>query len=432
MKFSVHGLVAFGQLLLIRGTGMISLFLVNVIIARSFGPATQGLFQIGLSWVIVAATFFRLGQDQLLLRLAAECKSQDDIAQIDRKMNAGLVLALFSLAIGTCVAVLLIQFNLQKAEGENSVEFLSIMVLAILPTGILMIVTETMRGWQSINKAMTWQGSVPQTLVMAFLLVAVFATPILSSLWIAAIYVAVFSGAALCAWQVWRSMIRCAPTFPGWSDILLALTQGRYFWSYSILTAIVAWVDVILLGSVDTPETVGHYAAVIRTGAVLGTFVQIVSSGAVAKLALLYAKGDYDGFANLFRNFFKFFAIGAMPLTIFLFAFSEEIMSIWGNGFVYEKQLVLVYGGFQILNFAVCLTGFTVVVLGLERQLAFIQLASLVFKVLFIMVLHRLFGLSGVVWAAGISLLFVNLLTFIAFIRRMQQLGIRHRRLFFV
>ena len=429
MKFSFREIAGIMQLLLIRGTGMVSLFLVNIVIARNFGAATQGLYQIGLGWVIVMSTIFRLGQDQLMLRTAAECKAQNDFDMINRKLNASLVLGLAALVVGTAVALLLIRFNVLKVESGEGREFLSLMVFAILPTGVLMIVTETIRGWQNAMRAMVWQGSVPQTLVMLLLLLAVLITPQITSLFIAGIYVAVFAGSALCAWLTWRHICVCTFDLPRLSDVSVMIDKGWHFWIYSVLNSIISWIDILILGWVATPETVGHYFAVVRTGAVLGHIVQITSAGAVARLALYYAQMEYANFANLFRLYFRFFGICALPLAAILLMFPDKIMSVWGSHYESDTQLFLVYGGFQILNFIFSITGLTVVVMGLEQKLVFNQMGILAFKIFAIAMSYHFFGLPGVVWASGVSLFLTNLFVMQLFFGKLLDKGIGWRKL---
>jgi O-antigen/teichoic acid export membrane protein len=433
MAFSLREAINIFQLLLIRGTGMLSLFLVNVIVARNFGPATQGLFQIGLGWVIVIATVSRFGQDQLMLRTAAEGKARNDIVQVNRHLSASLVLAVVALAVGTATALLFIQLGGFKIDGKNGALFLSIMVLAILPTGVLMIVTEAMRGWQKVSIAIAWQGGVPQTLVMLILLLTVLVNrpnSLLNPIWTAVIYTTAFFAACLCACFAWIRIAKIAFGKPSISEISQKLKEGSHFWFYAILTSMIAWVDILLLGLLDSAEAVGHYSTIVRTGAVLGTIVQILSAGAIARLALFYAQADYKNFTSLFRSYFQFFAICAVPLTVIILIYPSQIMSIWGHNFASDDQLFLIYGSFQIINFATCLAGFTVVVIGLERKLVRMQVAMLIFKFGAIVALHNFMGLEGVVWAIGASLLLTNLLTYRVFVKAMSDLDVSSRSLF--
>jgi O-antigen/teichoic acid export membrane protein len=434
MKFSSGEFIKILQLLLIRGTGMLSLFLVNVIIARNFGPATQGLFQIGLGWVIVVSTMSRFGQDQLMLRTAAEGKARNDVSYVHRQLTASLALAASALILGTLIAVSLIYFGVFKTEGKDAVQFLDIMVLAIVPTGLLMIVTETMRGWQKITLAIAWQGSVPQTLLLMLLLLVVFGPQLLiqkDPIWISIVYSAVYIAAAICAFFVWLHIAKQRPTKPWLSDSLELLKKGSHFWLYAILTSIIAWIDILLLGYLETTETVGHYSAIVRTGAVLGTVVQIVSAGATARLALLYARADYGKFADLFRSYFQLFATCAIPLTLLLFTFPSQIMSIWGNNFVSVVKLFLIYGSFQIINFTMSITGLIVIAIGLEKKLAWLQIGNLAFKSLSIIVGQHLGGLEGVIWAVGISLTASNVITWIVFVSHLNEKKIRLLRLIY-
>jgi O-antigen/teichoic acid export membrane protein len=416
------------QLLAIRGGGMLALFLVNVIIARTQGAVAQGLFQIGLAWVMVAATVARFGQDPLMLRTAAEFRAIDDLPSAHRSLNASLGLVTLSLVVATCSAMLLMTFGPLKAQNEESLYFLFVMATAIPPMGILMVITETQRGWLQINLAMAWQSSIPQCLL--FLMVAGgVLLGLKSHIWVAFAYVAAFALAAVFAFRSWLNTSQQPIVWPPIKDMKSVFYGGSNFWVFAVLTAIIAWLDVILLGYVADAETVGRYTAVVRTGAVLGTLVQIISAGAVARLAVLYAKGDFAGFAKYFRTYFQLFFAAAIPLAVSLYLFPTEIMSIWGAAYANSETLILVYGGFQVLNFFLCLTGFCVAVIGLEKQLVTVQFISLAFKVILIFAGFRIAGLQGALWGAGLSLFIFNILSSVIFFQRLKQNGLSFRSL---
>lgn len=423
MRFARQELSDILQLLFIRGAGMLSLFLVNVIVARNFGPATQGIFQIGLAWVIVTSTVSRFGQDQLMFRTAAEGKAQNDASFANQKLSASLILSIISLVAGMAMAVLLIYFSASQAEEKDSFPFLGIMVIAILPVGILMIVTETMRGWQKINLAIAWQGSVPQTLLLLLILLAIFAGS-KNQLWIPTIYTLVFASAAFCACWAWARIAKQPPQRPILQDIKQVFNKGLNFWLYAVLAVSTVWLDILLLGYLESPEIVGIYSAVLRTGALLGTFVQVVSAGAVARLALLYAKGEYREFASLTRTYFWLFMLAALPFTVAIFVFPEKIMSVWGPEFTGASKLLMIYGGFQIYQFVIAIAGLLVLVMGLEQQLVRIHGFNLILKAAMILLGNSLAGLTGVVWAVGISLFISNNLMLWYFLKQLKSHGI--------
>jgi O-antigen/teichoic acid export membrane protein len=421
MTFSLREAANIIQLLLIRGTGMLSLFLVNVLIARNFGPATQGLFQIGLGWVIVISTIGRFGQDQLMLRTAAECKAEGNVDKVQRHLVASLVLSTGALVGATILAIGLLQSGLVQQVKSQSSAFISVMALAILPTGILMIITETLRGWQKINLAITWQGSIPQTILLVVLAFLVFLNQGLNQISVAATYPIVFALAACFAMQSWLSISELKLSRPFRLELRTVFLGGVHFWVYAILTALTAWIDMLILGLLDTPETVGRYAAIVRTGAVLGTAVQIISTGAVARLALLYADEKYIEFVKLFRTYFLFFAMGALLLAPVLILYPMKIMSMWGATSSSDYRLFMVYGAFQIVNFAFCLFGFVAIVMGLELEMATIQFGLFVFKIVSISLGDIFYGIEGAILASGLSLLFTNVLFVWAFLRLLAE-----------
>ena len=416
------------QLLAIRGSGILALFLVNVAIARNFGPVILGLFQIGLALVIVGATVGRWGQDQLMLRTAAEAKATEDINYAHVQLKASLALACIFLTLGTTVALALVQAGLIKTQGSQSEAFFLIMMLAILPAGILMIVTEALRGWQKVNLSIAWQGSIPQSIFLV-LVGAITLTVSKNPLWIPVAYVFAYVIAAVFAYFSWVKISRQGTRAPSHTSLIRTFKHGQYFWLYAVLTSVIAWVDVFILSYLGNAEIVGNYSAVVRTGAILGTIVQIASAGAVGRLAVLYAQSDYAQFLRVFRFYFKLFLIGSIPLLLALLAFSDQLMTIWGLEYRDAGTQLMIYGGFQTVNFALCLAGFCAPVIGLERQLIIVQVIALIAKIVLIYVGYESAGIEGALFAAGTSLFIFNLLTVQILLAKLRQNGINGKQL---
>jgi O-antigen/teichoic acid export membrane protein len=423
LKIPHKDIFAVLQLLVLRGCGLLSLFLVNVIVARHYDSATLGLFQIGLAWAMIMATVARLGQDQLMLRMAAEARPNNGLIEFHNTLSASMWLAFVTLLVGTCTAILLINWGPLRIEDSASAWFMCLMAISILPTGLLMIVTEALRGWQRINLSIVWQGSFPQT--MTVVLVAAVALLINGNRnWIPVSYGVSFLSAALCAVTAWLFMSGLPLLWPKRHTMTIVFKAGLNFWIYAILTSVVSWIDVITLNALSDSQTVGEYSAIVRTGALLGTMVQVASAGVIAKMAMLYAKANYVEFADTFRRYFQLFAAAAIPLALLIVFFPTEIMSIWGKGHANDQNLFLIYAGFQVLNFMLCLTGFSVAVMRLEKQLVLIQLVALILKLVLIIIGYKLGGLAGVLWAAGLSLLAFNLLTGLIFTKNLQHHGV--------
>jgi O-antigen/teichoic acid export membrane protein len=425
MAFSLREAINIFQLLLIRGTGMLSFFLVNVLIARNFGPATQGIFQIGLGWVIVAATIGRFGQDQLMLRTAAECKAKNDICKVQRNLVASLALSIGALVLITVLTIVFIHWGSINGKSTDGTIFLSIMILAILPTGTLVIITETLRGWQKINLSIAWQGSLPQTALLVALAVIVFTIQNVNQTWVAFLYAMIFLLATVFAMKSWLKISGLKVSMPIRSELIQVSRSGFHFWLYGVLIYLVAWVDILILGYLDGPETVGRYAAVVRTGAILSAIAQICSTGSVARLAMLYAKGDFFAFTLIARSYFLVFAAASLPIAIILWIFPKEIMHIWGPQFVQSAPLLVIYGLFQLYQFVIGMSGSLVAVIGLEKKIAAIQAFNLVLKFGMIYIGHSLAGITGVVWASALSLFISNNVLLYVFFVKMREHGVQ-------
>ncbi|MBG1233233.1 lipopolysaccharide biosynthesis protein [Aestuariivirga litoralis] len=407
------------RLLVIRAGGLLFLFLANVIISRSFGVDVLGQFQYCLALVMILSTVGRLGQDQFLLRAAAQAKAQGDANSITVKLASSLTALALPLAAATLALIAWLLVMQPAAPGRVAMQI--VMALTILPLGILMVTSETMRGAQRVEASMFLQSFLPQALFLAALYALVQWGGVRSA-WIGAAYAASFAASVLATFAFWPTLAHAKSggvfraTQQAWAD-------GRHFWLAACLNAGTAWIDILVLGLIAGATDVGIYAAIIRTGALIGTFIMLVANPAVPKLAMLYAQKDMKRFISTFITYQALFAASAIPIAALFLIWPQNVLKIWGGEVTSASTAFMIYAAFQILQLFLALPGQLIAVMGLERELSRINGVAFVLKGLLLVAGYSLAGLEGAALGAGLSLLIGNLLCAGSFIRQLLRDG---------
>lgn len=396
--------IGLARLFAFRGMGVLATFLTSVVIVREFGVEANGLFQVGVGYVMIGGAVGRVGQDQLNLRRMAGFKVTDDRTAAWAALRASMAVSL-PFAFLSAAGLALWSF---ATETGNDANYLAAFGWSVLPFTLLWIFTEALRGWQFVGSSVFWQGSfVPVVFLAAF---AAFGAVLpLSAGMLPFLYAACVLLALLGAAASWRSAsgpndgsAHMSLTSLQWHEWTTTVKAGSAFWALAILANVAAWIDLLLLYAIADASTVGVFHAIVRTGGLVAVAINIAVSGMIAKLALLHAAGDRVAFAKLLR--FGWFAITicAAATCVAFAALAQPILHIWGPELMpYRAELsvyLLVQFGQAILILAPLIAG----IIRLEKQLVLVQIANVPLKTITVFIGYGTAGLMGVIAAIGI------------------------------
>lgn len=431
LRSLIREVLSLARLFAFRGAGVLATFLTSVLIVRKMGAETNGLFQVGVGYVIIAGAVGRVGQDQLNFRRMAGYRAMHDRAAASDALRASLAVSLpFALlsAVGLAVCSIV-------SGPDDGARYLAAFGWSVLPFAWLWIFTEALRGWQLVGASVFWQGSfVPMAFLTAFAMLNLIGatTPgMLPFLYAACVIVALLGAAAS-----WRSAIRheAEPAqgvrgLPAESDRATTFRAGKAFWALAILANVAAWIDLLLLYAIADASSVGVFHAIVRTGGLIAVAINIAASGMMAKLALLHASADTDEFARLLRFYWLAITIGAAVACLAFAASTEPVLRLWGPELMpYKFELaayLLVQFGQALFILAPLIAG----VIGLEKQLVLLQIVNVPLKAGTVYIGYAVGGLIGVIAAIGFCTLVTMVWTSVLVVGRLQTFGVSWKRL---
>ncbi|NTV24663.1 MAG: polysaccharide biosynthesis protein [Chlorobiaceae bacterium] len=382
--------------------GQIVRFGYNLAAARLLGAEALGIYALVVAVMQVAETVAALGLDAALLRFA----NQQDGEVRQRAVASALKTGSFS---ALAVSVLLVLLSGQIATVLHGGELLRL-VLCSAAAAIPVTVTTLLAG----HAAQAFRRLAPK----------VVATQMVAPLALLALMVTgrLLSGVemALVLPYVPAALLAFVTVLPGFRsttgvrlrDVAAAridssmLSVALPLLVISLFGMFSHWIDIMMLGFLTDPRTVGLYQPAARTAGLLRSVFLAFSGIAAPMIASSHARGDVAGIRRLYD------LVSRWVLTIVLFPallivlFPREVLSVFGEGFPESSTALLLLSLSALLQAWFGLGSTVLAMAGGERLSLLNQAAALCLQIMLHLLLIPRFGLDG----AAVSTLAVTIL----------------------
>jgi O-antigen/teichoic acid export membrane protein len=387
---------------IIKATGAGLSFGFNVAVARLLGTEGTGLYFMALAVTTIGSVIGRVGLDNTLLRFIATKATYNDWAGVRGVFTLSIR---FSTAASLAVTLSVFFSAPWLADkffnNSNLAEPLRWMSLSILPTSLLNLQSESLKGVKRIRDAMLLQSvGVPLTTVLLL-------APFANSRGVIGVTFAYVLGTliiAIIGGMVWKKTIAEHSTSVTPFSLQELWSSCRPLFVVSLMNdAIRSWGPIFLLGIWSTTENVGIFGAAMRV-VTLTTFMLFTLNNILApKLAELYAKGEIETLASTARRSAGILALLASPIFIVLIFRADWIMSIYGKEFSNGALVLAILTTGQIANVFTGSLGIILIITGNERYTQNITVLSTIFLILISALLIPNLGAIGAALAITIS-----------------------------
>jgi O-antigen/teichoic acid export membrane protein len=390
----------------IKVLAAISIFVMNIAVARTLGAAEAGLFFLGFTLVTMAAAIGRLGLDQSVVRFISARQATNAIGMLHgvyRKSIIWVALASTTIALlGWVNTDWLVKYFFEQPGFES---VLRSFPLAIPLVALYTMQAQALQGLRKIAKSMlTLNVIMPITIVLMMLL-----SPVTS----AATLVGYFNiaclltlGIGLMFWFQSAPQKRITENFP---SSLLKKTCIP-LWAVAVLSQVVQWSSQLMLGAWSTSEEVAFFATAQRTAMLTSFVLFAVNAIAAPKFAAMYAKGDHDGLKRLAIISVRLMLLAAIPALTLMLLFPEWLMSFFGEEFRTASTALVILALGQFVNIATGSVSYLLSMTGFERKVRDNAFFSALIGVALGFALIPNYGLLGASIATAIAIASQNLL----------------------
>ena len=390
----------------IKVLAAISIFVMNIAVARTLGAAEAGLFFLGFTLATMAAAIGRVGLDQTIVRFVAAQKATNSIGMLHgvyRKSIIWVSLASTGLAYLGWININWLIKHLFDQPGFEPV--LRSFLLAIPLISLYTMQAQALQGLRKIAKSMiTLNVIVPAALLLMMLLSPVTSATTLVGYFNIACLLTLGIGAVL--WIQSAPLKTFKESFP--SDLLRKTCMP--LWAVAVLSQVVQWSSQLMLGAWSTSEEVAFFATAQRTAMLTSFVLFAVNAIAAPKFAAMYAKGDHDGLKRLAIISVRLMLLAAVPALALMLLFPEWLMSFFGEEFRVASTALVILALGQFVNIATGSVGYLLSMTGLERKVRDNAFLSALIGVTLGFVLIPSYGLLGASVATAIAIASQNLL----------------------
>ncbi len=383
-----------------------SIFVMNMLVARTLGAAEAGLFFLGFTLLTVVAAAGRLGLDQSMVRFVAASRATDSIGTLHgvyRKSIAWVAIASIGLALLGWLNTGWLAGNLFDQPGFEPV--LQSILIAIPLVALYTMQAQALQGLKQIAKSMlTLNVLAPVTLLLLMLLAPVKTAEAVADYFnIACLFTL---GIGLYFW------FRSAPK-PEKVDRFSSSRLRKTcipLWTVVVLSQVVQWSSQLMLGAWSTSEDVAYFATAQRTAMLTSFVLFAVNAIAAPKFAAMHAKDDKDGLKRMAIWSVRLLLLAAVPALILMLFVPEWLMSFFGEEFRAASTALMILALGQFVNIATGSVGYLLSMTGHERELRNNAIISALVGLVLGLVLIPSYGLLGATVATAVAVASQNLL----------------------
>lgn len=393
----------------IAGTGL--LFLISVLLARALGPSGYGTYNYALSWITVLSVPAVLGLGTLHIREMSAYKTQEKW-----ELMAGLLQwshrAVWTTSLGLAVLTAGVVWMLQSQFDIGSVPTFWVALLTLPLVAVMRLKQSAVQG---LNKVV--RGQMPETLLFPLVFVAMLGgayflpdvtlTPP-SAMGLNVVATGLGLGAS--TYYLRSSLPEPVRTVRPRYEKKTWLRSALILLFTSSVHIINSRTDILMLGTLATPDAVGIYSAAAR-GAGLVAFVMVPINRALGPvISRLHAGGEMKRLQGLVTKSARILLLLSLPIALGFITMGYWFLLIYGSEFTQGSVALAILSIGQLINVSMGSVTLLLNMTGHERDVAIGVGISAVLNIILNAVLIPKWGIEGAATATATSTTFWNVL----------------------
>ncbi|MAE90544.1 MAG: hypothetical protein CMI67_13285 [Pelagibaca sp.] len=390
-------------------------FAVTALVTRNLSTDDAGLFLLGFTLLTVLSVFFRLGLDNVLLRLLSAAGA-DSFAQ--EKLNRGLLWVATITIPTACIGALFVEpIAIYIFNKPDFAPILFWMLLALPAMSLFFLLSFAFQAQHRVVLTTLFQNLGVSLLFICGFSYVWFSQPeTIGAVTTAQIYAGATTIVFFAAMFMWFGQRHTELTFKGYKDSELT-TASMNLWIASIMSLTVQWSGILIAGAMLTAEDVALLTAAQRT-AMLTSFVLMVVNMVVApRYARLWKEGNIDGIRNLAKWATRGMVAMVLPVVAIMLIWPSDVMKVFGEGYEQAAILLSVLVVGQFVNVASGTVGYLLHMTGHEREVKNSMIYSGLCTLVLTITLIHLYGVLGAAVAVSLGVVILNL-TMLVFVKK--------------
>jgi len=388
------GITLFGE-----SYGGFTRFLFIGLLSRWVGPQLLGLYALANAVTRITSVVATLGLDRGILRFVSYYRSLQDenrvLTSISTAVKIGLCCALVVMLLQMGFSGILTRYVFHE---DSYLSILLVLFAVSLPLGVLMnIMGFATQGYKLLKYKVTVTQIIQPTVLLAGLAVCYWFLPKKAGLVLPVLLASVIS-----LWFIWKFLkeltgVKASDILSGHVDTeLLKFSSPLMF--MTIISTLMHWIDIIMLGIYLDSEQVGLYHPAVRTMGIIRMFMLAFNGIFSPMISELYAKKDFAEMGRLFKLVFRWIFTFAQPFVIVLVLYPAKVMLLFGPRFVAGKDVVQILAIAILVQSLTGIGGSLLVMIGRTTLNLYNIIAAAGLNILLNAVLIPRMGLIGAAW----------------------------------
>ena len=410
--------------LLIRGMGVILLFLFSLFLTNYYSAEQVGQYDFVRATIMILSGASLIGTNQSLIYYSGFLNSKNSLKSIKN-----IYFKMTRMTTGICMIFILGYLIIPEGfinelfDKNNAHSLILKAIVALFFYTTTMLNIDTLRALNQTIHSELYRNVFRYTPIFILSIVLFFTQ---NQEWLIEAFLAGF---------ILLSLITTIKILILFKKLNLS-NHTSYSFSYSqifsrsypmALSAIAYFimqsVDIIILTVYEGFDNVAHYSIAVKLATVTALALMSVNIVIAPKIAEIYNTNDFNRLNKLIRDAARIIFIISLPVLLILFIFSGPTLSLFGEGYVFAKQALWVLLAGQFFS-ALCGPGAIYLnMTGKQKKLNNILISGLIVNVVLNLVLIPIYGIEGAATATLISMVFWNSLI-VAVIYRADRIKI--------
>jgi O-antigen/teichoic acid export membrane protein len=394
--------------LLVRGGGVLAVYVFTLVVSRLFGPSGLGLYSLAVTILTLVGLGAGFGFGLSALRFVPQCLAENRSGEFRGIYRTMLELAI-PVSVVLSVALFVAAPWVAARLFKNPALALALRIMsAILPFFVVgRINVETIRGFKNIAFS-EYLRSLHGPVVAAAVLFGAICFVRSPQAAIAAYAVGVVTACALSLWGVERRLRLCVP--PADSRLsraeLIRISSPMMLGEF--MRAYLGRIDTLVLGLLTTTGAVGVYDVAFKLSSVTGLFLAAVSMIIAPKFSELFWSGQIEDLERIVGVAARLMFWSSFPVLILLAIVPHFWLGLFGKEFQGGAVALIILAIGQFVNTAAGSVGVFLNMTGKQNVFRNITLAAVVVNVAMNCILIPPFGVTGAAIATTLTLVAWN------------------------
>lgn len=377
-----------------RGLGVLATFGLNYLIGNMLGAAKAGVYFQAFSLFMIFSLISSFGMNNTVFIKSSELVSLNDIAGLKELLKKSAIIV-FGITIIFIPLIFISDDIIKKFLSEEAKKLVQILILGLFPFIFVNILSESLKALKQVFWASFFQSFLGNTLVFIVAFVLFVKGESLKSFIVG--FVIVYWIISLFAFAVLRYKIKSSGNFKFKKKVTYSgiINFSKHLFLISVLSTVIANIDVIILGRFVADEKIGIYGMALKVSLIISFILPALNTVFVPVIKDSFVKNDLKKLKETAVKSSKIMTLFTIPFVLIFIVFNVQIMSLFGEEFSKSGIILIIMVIGQFIRSINASSGFIAMSCGKHKQMTYNLILTFILHISLMFLVIPKFGIIG-------------------------------------